>query len=252
MTSAIRRILPCGLFLVCLALAAPVRADEKVYQKLLPGAVFIDVKLNNGQNPFGSGVLVDAERKLVVTNCHNVRDQEHVAIAFPARENGKLMSDKTYYGQNYRKLFIPGKVIFRDMDRDVAVVQLSELPPDAQAVPLAPQSAAPGQTVHLIGNPATEPALWVYSYGKVRQVCHKVYPCTTPDGYKVTLNCQAVLTTIPVNPGDSGGPVVNDRGELIGLAQSFVSTSNDMSVLIDVSEIRTVLAQAEKISLAKK
>ena len=47
-----------------------------------------------------------------------------------------------------------------------------------------------------------------------------------------------VETTSPLNPGDSGGPVVNDRGELVAVTEGGSSAAmNTISILIDVSEV---------------
>jgi S1-C subfamily serine protease len=59
---------------------------------------------------------------------------------------------------------------------------------------------------------------------------------------------QVVETTSPVNPGDSGGPLLNGQGELVAVTQGGVSTQGTISYFIDVSEVRTVL-NAKKIRM---
>jgi S1-C subfamily serine protease len=248
----IHRFLAPALVLTALTLLtpAPVWASENVYQKLLPSAAYVEVKLAVGKSS-GSGVLVDVAKRWLLTNYHVVQTQSDVAVLFPTRENGKLMTSKAYYAQNFRKLAVAGKVIALDGARDLAVVELAQLPADIQAVPLASESAQPGQVVHTIGNPGTEPALWLYSYGKVRQVYQKTLSGFLPSGLPMNMNCQVVLTTVPVNPGDSGGPVVNDNGELVALVSGQVPTSNDMTFMVDLSEIQHVLNAAAKTTVAK-
>jgi S1-C subfamily serine protease len=247
------RFFGLGLVLLSLSLLAPARAlaNEKVYQKLLPSTTYVRVPMGINKLSEGSGVLVDAQKKWVLTAAHVVRDLNEAQVAFPIHENGKLITNIAYYLLNPRTAMFQGKVIARNPAKDLAVIELTDLPAGAQAVPLAPTSAQPGQMIHLIGNPATEPALWLYSYGKVRQVYHKTFTSGSPDGFMQTLNCEIVSTTLPVNPGDSGGPVVNDEGQLVGIVQSFLKNSNDMNTLVDVTEVHAVLAQAKSVAVAK-
>jgi S1-C subfamily serine protease len=104
---------------------------------------------------------------------------------------------------------------------------------------LALESAKPGQCVHSIGNPSSSDALWVYTRGEVRQVYHRTFRV---DG-NFTIRARVVETQSPVNEGDSGGPVVNDRGELVAVVQSTFNTNKVhlISVFIDVSEVRLLL-----------
>lgn len=242
-----------GLVLCSALLFSPgnVRANEKVYNKLVPSTTWIVAELGNGQASYGSGVLVNAQKKWVLTNRHVVRDNSEVTVFFPVVKDGSAVVEKGYYIREATKLKVPGRVIARDPKRDLAVIELSFLPPGAKAVPLAASSAQAGQVLHSIGNPITEPALWLYSHGKARQVYPKQIASKTSDGFQAMIDCKLLLSTIPVNPGDSGGPGVNDQGELVGLVSGFVVGSTQMSFLIDISEICTVLSQAETAPVAQ-
>jgi S1-C subfamily serine protease len=244
-----------GLVLAVLAFFTPlVQANEKVYQKLLPSAA--RVLVNHGKNNWGAGsaVLVNAEQKWVLTNYHVVQKVDYANVAFPTKVNGKLMTNPNYYyaKENYGKLNILGKVLHRDESRDLAIIELAQLPPEVKAVPLASDSPLPGQMLHIIGNPAAEPCFWQYSFGKVKQVYHKTIEVRLHTGLRMKQSCQCILATIPANPGDSGSGVVNDDGELVGLVSGCVPSVQGLSFHVDISEIHTFLAQAEKISLAKK
>jgi S1-C subfamily serine protease len=228
-----------------LLLAGNVRgqADETVYEKALPATVWV---VNAKKGSTGTGALVDARRKLVVTNYHVVEDSARVSAFFPCRdEDGEVIAERSYYVEqdNVRALFRrrlagPAEVVARDPGRDLALLQLFQVPPDVLALPLAAAGARPGQNLHSIGNGGLGDALWVYTPGKVRQVRRRTF--TVADGtQKVT--ARVVESTSPVNPGDSGGPVLNDRGELAALVQSANPQSQAWSTFIDVREIRALL-----------
>jgi S1-C subfamily serine protease len=254
-TTGIHRYLSFGLVLISLALfTSQGAANEQIYQKLLPSAAFVEVNYGNNQAGWGSGVLVDVQRKWVLTAYHVVHQSSHVHVLFPTKEKGKLVTSKQAIWPQpiWEEFAISCKVVIEDAARDLAILELAKLPPDAKAVPLAADSPLPGQMLHVIGNPGTEPALWLYSFGKVRQVYHKMIIGRAPTGFRMHLDCEMIASTIPTNPGDSGGPVVNDNGELVGLVSGSLPFSNDMSFQIDITEIRTVLVKAGKISQAKK
>src|SRR5262249_55530047 len=137
-----------------------------------------------------------------------------------------------------------GKVIHRSKDKDLALVQLQKLPADAKALKLAKDGVGPGDDVHSLGNPGVSGALWVYTPGNVRAVYQKKFTSTGRDGGDpLSVDAKVVETTSPVNPGDSGGPVVNSRGELVAVTQGgiFDPNARAISIFIDVSEVRTIL-----------
>ena len=50
-----------------------------------------------------------------------------------------------------------------------------------------------------------------------------------------------VETSSPTNLGDSGGPMVNDHGELVAVVQGFSRRDKAVSWNIDVREVRSLL-----------
>ncbi len=51
------------------------RADEEIYNKALPSATWIISPKGNGKDNSGSGVLIDARQRLVLTAYHVVEDR---------------------------------------------------------------------------------------------------------------------------------------------------------------------------------
>jgi S1-C subfamily serine protease len=50
-------------------------------------------------------------------------------------------------------------------------------------------------------------------------------------------------TDVPTNPGDSGGPVLNDRGQLVGVISHYAARQRQVSGNIDLEEVRNFVAQ---------
>lgn len=215
-------------------------ANPQIYESLLDNTVCI---LNLDEKSSGTGVVVDAEKRLVVTNYHVVGKASTVAVYFSAyNKEGDLETNwKTYAGQfealHFDRIAAVGKVIGTWEKRDLALVQLDVIPDDVQGVKLAESSIQPGQSIHSIGNPDASDAMWVYSPGSVRAVLHKKWKYES--GQKV--ESYAIETTSPINSGDSGGPVVNDQGELVGINASFSHYGRLFSTAVDIREVRSLL-----------
>ena len=224
------------LSLVVIALVAgTAKADSGVYKQVLKSTTWVLAKSSEGTSS-GTGVLVDQERKLVVTNAHVVGDARNTVIFFPELQNERPKVERSYYLENVRKLGIRGRVIGVDRKRDLALVELSKLPEGVEAISLAAESVLPGETVHSVGNPGASGALWVYSHGSVKQVYKKRFRTGAGEH-----DFQVVETDSLINSGDSGGPVVNGDGELVAVAQAIAPKARGISYFVDISEIKTFL-----------
>ena len=83
--------------------------------------------------------------------------------------------------------------------------------------------------------------------GRVRGVRVKTF--YNDDGNLGTIrrHCKVVETQSPTNHGDSGGPVVNDRGEIVGVVQGGKLNANLLHYFIDVSEVRAFIKQVDEL-----
>src|SRR5687767_7021162 len=77
----------------------------------------------------GSGFVVDAEKRLLVTCRHVVADRKKVDVFFPWVRNGAPVADKSAYLRNRdtlreRKLLVTGTVLKTSDDLDLALVEL--------------------------------------------------------------------------------------------------------------------------------
>jgi len=221
---------------VALLGTAPVRsthADEAVYRKVLPSTVWIVTP----RNTMGSGALVDQQRRLVVTNFHVIDSISTVRVFFPQYDNKRLIARRMSYLGRSHAWSISGRVVAADPKRDLALIQLAKLPASAVPIKLADRGASPGQTVHSIGNPGASRALWVYTSGTVRQVYRK--QSLFSSGQQV--NATILETQSPVNRGDSGGPVVNGKGELVAVTSSYTKDARLVTSNIHIKELKALL-----------
>jgi S1-C subfamily serine protease len=218
-------------------------SGERIYDRTLHSTVWVLMPISGTRARTGSGSLIDLNRRLILTNYHVVGDDDNGFVSFPIFQNGKLVAERDAYRAPGKR--IPAKVVARDPKRDLAVLQLEgPVPAEARAIKLAKDSPSPGQHVHSIGNPGASGALWVYTEGSVRQVYrNKIRTMDRETGKGFEIDARVVETQSPVNQGDSGGPVVNDKGELVAVVHGHLSEgqARSMSIFIDVSEVRELL-----------
>lgn len=168
-----------------------------------------------------------------------------VFASFPIYQNGKIV---TGY-KNYRKELLANaqkfraKVIYSDPVKDLALLQLSELPTGAKPLSLAKESSKPGQNVHSVGNPGASDSSWIYTSGTVRTGPYiKKWTSSNAGGGSVLNHDATVIETqSPINSGDSGGPLVNDASELLAVTQGSSRRADLVNFFVDVGEVKTVL-----------
>jgi len=151
----------------------------------------------------GSGFVWDYQNH-IVTNQHVISNAQSVEVSF---------SD----GRSYR-----ATVIGEDADADVAVLEVDT---DDKLKPIKlgdSDTAVPGQIAIAIGNPFGEE--FTLTQGIVSAVGRNIRSgnqgFTTPD---------VIQTDAAVNPGNSGGPLLNRHGEVIGINAQIRSDSRQNS-----------------------
>jgi hypothetical protein len=163
----------------------PAPADEST-QGPHPAVVRIIVPNRDGTS-LGSGALVAVTptHGLVVTNWHVVREASGtITVAFP---NG----------------FRSAATVLR-IDRDWDLAALAIWRPNVTPIPLATAAPRPGETLTIAG----------YGKGEYRASAGRCTQYVSPGG---NLPYEIVELGTSAREGDSGGPILNGRGELSGV-----------------------------------
>lgn len=207
---------------------------------------FVTLIFTIEKNGFGqaTGTLVDQKNGLVLTNNHVAEGAEQIFILFPFRDaNGRTVDSKDAYLEKVKAGSIGvlhARSLRRDPKRDLALLKLENPPPEQyKAVALSDKEPASGETVHSIGNAAVSNGLWRYLTGRVGGVYHV-------NRGKGNIDCMMIETDTKTTHGDSGGPLLNDRAQLVGItqgAQSLVGDNVSVSLFIDLSEIRQFITE---------
>jgi S1-C subfamily serine protease len=246
-----------GIVLTATALAAlgparPAAAADfdgaALYEKCVNSCVFLVTPGKDG-NVEGTGALVAADRRLVLTSYRVVGDSQTTYAQFPMRKkDGSVVNEKKPYldripaGQAIR-----GKVLHVDRTRDLALVQLEKVPPDTPALPLAKESVKVADRVLQIGSPKKGDVVLATTEGTVRSVAVEDY--AIPRGEAVEqVKGRMVATTNPVPADDIGGPLLDRHGRLVAVQMPGVPGSTMINRAVDVTEVRAFLA-AKKVKL---
>jgi len=223
------------------AFAQEPAAGARVYKQAIPSVVWVHSTRDKGRVT-GSGSLIDAERWLVLTNYHVVENNSKATVFFPQFREGKPIPERDYYAERAARFAIRGTVIALDKQADLAIIRLDKLPESVKAIPLAAASPDQGETVHTIGNPGKSGALWGYVTGSVRSVYKHKWKARIDPKTVITFEARVIETNSATNPGDSGGPLLNDKGELVGVTQGGAIDAQLVSTFIDISEVKQLLA----------
>lgn len=224
---------------------APARAPKQakeIVKTLLQGTALVSCVDENGRSWSGTAWLLDKERRLLVTNDHVANAAAHqegygkvkeINLYFPEYRNGRVIHDQDYYLRNASQIDV--KVLYGDKERDLAILQ-AESPPQGvfHAFPLADQSPEIGERLHSLGGvPAGSEGFWIYTSGEVRAV----YKRSLANDY----DAQTVEANMQTNKGNSGGPVLNDQGELVAVVEGHSVSARSVSLYIDVTEVHKFL-----------
>ena len=246
------------VFAIIAWLPAASLADENVYKKALKSTVWIVQPVERQGNRVslrtGSGSVIDTRQHLILTNYHVVEEIPDVTICFPIFDKGRLVPERDKYRESLDQIGLKGRVIAKDPKRDLAIIRIEAgFPPNTPALRLAKTSPEVSDHVHSIGSPGISGALFNYADGTVKSVYQKKWKAMRMpnDPNPLMLEAKVIETSSSTNRGDSGGPLLSDKCELIGVTQGGSGgdeTTNRVAYFIDVTEVREVLKK-NKITL---
>ncbi len=168
----------------------------------------------------GSGFIISSDG-LVLTNRHVVLDKE---------------ADYTVFTNDGRKF--SAKVLARDPVQDLAILKIDPAGEKLPTVKLGDSSKLEiGQTVIAIGNALGEFRNTV-SVGVISGLGRTV--TASGDGLVETIE-DVIQTDAGINKGNSGGPLFNLRGEVIGINTAMASDAENIGFAIPISKAKRAI-----------
>ncbi|MGB1377027.1 MAG: S1C family serine protease [Miltoncostaeaceae bacterium] len=176
---------------------ADARSVSEIVRRESPAVVLIEAGGAGGQGGLGSGFLIDRDGH-VLTNAHVVEDSTTTTVTF---------SDGTER---------TARILGVDTSTDLAVLKIPRVPEGIQPVRLGSSGAlVVGQDVVAIGNP----------YGLERTATTGIVSALertieAPNGFAIQ---NAIQTDAAINQGNSGGPLFDRAGRVIGMNTQIAS-----------------------------
>lgn len=188
------------IFIICFVFCLPVKAfdrEEKniinIYKNINPAIVCVDSQVRDGLS-CGTGCIID-KRGVILTSAHVVESSENVVVTI-------------FNGQDYN-----ARVLKRFGDNKDIVLLKIDAPIEFKTVKFGnSERIKVGQKVFAIGNPfgfngtLTQGIISRIDYAKNR-----------------------IQTDAAINPGSSGGPLLNKKGKIIGINQAIYNPDNNIS-----------------------
>ncbi len=203
-----------------------------IYARRSPGVVTIYADLGVQGQAQGSGFIVDT-KGTILTNAHVVTD---VAESSGAAVNA---AEKVYVEFKDRDR-VPARIVGWDLFSDVAVIRVDPESHPLQPVPLGSSAAVVvGSPVAAIGSPFNEQSS--LSVGVVSAINRTIDSLTS--GYSIS---DAIQTDAPINHGNSGGPLFDAAGRVIGINAQIRSSSGSgegVGFAIPIDTVRRALEQ---------
>jgi serine protease Do len=160
----------------------------------------------------GSGFVIEGDGQ-ILTNYHVIQNAERIMVKF---SDGRSLQ---------------ARVLGIDPDTDIALIKV-----DAKNLPVAAMGDSDrlrvGEWVCAIGNPlAYEHTVTV---GVVSYLGRKLFDSSL-DNY--------IQTDAAINFGNSGGPLINGRGEVVGINSAISQRASNIGFAVPINEARSILPQ---------
>jgi S1-C subfamily serine protease len=167
-------------------------------ERLDLGVIGVGARIG-GDDALGSGFVIDGDRGLVLTTAHTVWGARSLKLA-------------TGLG------VLHGRIVARAPCTNLALLELYPRIPGLSALPAAPAgSAARGQLLRSLGRRRTDPGA---AASAVASIPVRVAAAAGEGGSGLPLPATAVTLDSPLVPEVSGGPVVDQAGRLVGMAEA--------------------------------
>jgi S1-C subfamily serine protease len=169
----------------------------------------------------GSGFVIGNQR--VMTNAHVVAGTSEVSVEVPQSGGGSETES--------------ARVVYYDAQVDVAILAVPDL--DARALPFNFSGAQTGDNAVALGYPLDGP--FTSSAAKIRQRIQLRGP-DIYDSSTVTRDVYTIRGT--VRSGNSGGPLVNPQGQVIGVVFGAAVDQGDTGFVLTADQVRAALNAA--------
>lgn len=158
----------------------------------------------------GTGFLIDANG-YILTSAHVIRNARNIAV------------------QNRKGETFSAELVINDASRDLALLKINDT-----------KFESPGAVPYSIGKSSIELAEPVYTMGYPRdEIVYGQGYLSAKSGFNGdTLSCQIAIAA---NPGNSGGPILNSSGEVIGILRNTQPNAEGVVFAVQAKYVYTLV-----------
>ncbi|MBQ5796538.1 MAG: trypsin-like peptidase domain-containing protein [Firmicutes bacterium] len=210
---------------------------EAIYEKVEPSVVGISTISEQQVATFfgwgsqtqlvrgiGTGFIVD-ESGYILTNSHVVNDGQTKTLTVSLTDGRE----------------INGTVLWNDSTLDLAVVKIEA--DNLQAAELGDSDEiAIGQYAGAIGNPMSMEFSRSFTQGVISGLNRTI---TVTDGTKQTTMENLIQTDATINSGNSGGPLLNAKGQVIGINSAKMTSAEGLGFAIPINTAMPIVEEIQ-------
>ncbi|MDD5432426.1 MAG: trypsin-like peptidase domain-containing protein [Candidatus Omnitrophica bacterium] len=190
-------------------------SPRDIFESISPAVVYITNKTLAGEEYLGSGFVVDP-KGIVVTNFHVTKLSKEINVKF---KNGKSYP-------------VTG-IIYYDARFDICIFKIEA--DDLPTILLGnSDSAYIGDKIYVIGNPLG--LEYTFSDGLL-------------SGVREYNKLKYLQFSAPISPGNSGGPLINSKGEVLGIVTFLMQGGQNLNFALAINTIKPLITTTSKMSI---
>ena len=199
------------------AVSAQTQTPQQIAQKAFASTVLVVTENAEGETAgVGSGFFIRSG--LIATNRHVIDEAAVIRV--------RLVNQDRFHRVD--------SVAAQDAERDLVLLRVSSL--SAPALPLGDSDALQvGETIYAVGNPIGF-LEGTFSNGLV-------------SGIRALPDSKLIQMTAPISPGSSGGPVLNAKGEVVGVSTMAIELGQNLNFAIPSNALKKMMERISRPNL---
>ena len=190
-------------------------STQSLSETLSPAIVGVQ-SITNGVGNIGAGVCV-APKGIIITNSHVINNAETISL---------YLQDGTNISAN---------IVYEDTVLDFAIVKSNKEIPYLR---LSEENVNVGEDVLAVGTPLSLNLTHTFTKGII-SATNRSLKVSLAKGEGIMQNL--IQHDASLNPGNSGGPLINERGEIIGINTLKISGGEGIGFAIPVKSFKSLL-----------
>ena len=175
----------------------------------------------------------------------STEDQLGLGTGIIVSENGYILSNSHVTGEKYSSCYVTledkntytGEVVWADSDLDLSIIKIN-----ARGLKYASlgdsEKVRIGQQSYAIGNPIGYEFRRTVTSGIISAVNRTI---KIDEENKISYMSNLIQTDATINPGTSGGPLINSRGEVIGVNTVKITSAEGIGFAIPINVIKPII-----------